>query len=358
MSNKVTKKIAIILIIITLFTCVSPLMESNAAKVSLDGVLNKPITTYFTFCIDSVNTLITMLLKGSTMYDELVDAFDEDNEDSRYKKYKSILVDPTSIFKGDVSVLNADIFSADESITMKDGDPGVIIGALKKNVAAIYEVIRNLAAIVLLALLIYTGIRIVLASNSAQEKAKWKMMLMDWIKALVLVIFAHVLMITIFSVTKLITDAISEGTASGENFIVLIKHQYDQLGWGGSGLQYWTLVIMYGYITYLTVVFAIAYLKRLAYTIVFVIIAPIVAVTYALGGPRKQIFGKWFKNFTMNALIQPYHLLIYTILVSIPVGLAGKGRYMGSIFCNICISCIVIYKTCRENVKRPIWNGK
>lgn len=342
MSNKVIKKIAIILIIIILFTCVSPLKESNAASVSLDGILNKPITTFFTFCIDSVNLLITMLLKGTQMYNDLQEAFDKSDANERYDVYKSILVDPTSIFKGDVKVLNADIFSANETTSWTSGDPGSLISVLKKNVAATYEIIRNLAAVILLALLIYTGIRIVLASNSAQEKAKWKMILMDWIKALALVIFVHVLMITIFSVSKLITDAISSGTSNGDNYIVLIKKQYDSLGWGSSGLQYWTLVVMYGYITYLTVVFAISYLKRLMYTIVFILIAPIVAVIYALGGQQKQIFGRWFKEFTMNVLIQPYHLLIYTILVSIPLGLVGSTGWdpFSAIYALVALSFI------------------
>ena len=48
-------------------------------------------------------------------------------------------------------------------------------------------------------------------------------------------------------------------------------------------------------------------------------IAPLVALTYPLdrlGDGKSQAFNMWFKEYTMNAIIQPIHLILYTVFVS------------------------------------------
>ena len=58
------------------------------------------------------------------------------------------------------------------------------------------------------------------------------------------------------------------------------------------------------------------------------IIAPLVALTYPIdkiNDGQAQGFNKWLREYLFNLLIQPLHLLIYTILVTSAFELAGKN---------------------------------
>lgn len=57
-------------------------------------------------------------------------------------------------------------------------------------------------------------------------------------------------------------------------------------------------------------------------------IAPLVALTYPIdkiSDGQAQAFNKWLKEYIFNLLIQPLHLLIYTVLVTSAFDLAGKN---------------------------------
>ena len=76
-------------------------------------------------------------------------------------------------------------------------DENSTFGKLRTNIASWYYGIRNFAAIILLVVLIYVGIRMAI-STVAEEEAKYKTMLKDWFVALALVFILHILIITTF----------------------------------------------------------------------------------------------------------------------------------------------------------------
>lgn len=89
----------------------------------------------------------------------------------------------------------------------------------------------------------------------------------------------------------------------------------------GYGLCFCALVL-------LTIFFVITYLKRVIYMAFLTIIAPLVALTYPidkLNDGQAQGFNKWLKEYIFNLLIQPLHLLLYTILISSADELAAKN---------------------------------
>ena len=54
-------------------------------------------------------------------------------------------------------------------------------------------------------------------------------------------------------------------------------------------------------------------------------IAPLVALTYPIdkaGDGKAQAFNMWFKEYIMNAILQPVHLLLYSVMVSSAMDLA------------------------------------
>ena len=71
-----------------------------------------------------------------------------------------------------------------------------------------YKTFRNIAIVALLSILVYIGIRITL-SSVANDKAKYKQMLVDWIVALCLVFLMHYIMAFSISIVKKINNMLT-----------------------------------------------------------------------------------------------------------------------------------------------------
>ncbi len=235
-----------------------------------------------------------------------------------------------------------------------------------------YFILRNMALLVLMLVLIYIGIRIVIGST-AGEKAKYKERLMDWLVALCLIFVMHYVMVFAIEIVDKIIDLIGtgsngnkayiqltdkqeesakdilkdwdtigggkgaidyEGEASGENGALVwptdlaglyrIQSQLTEEGttkWAGYSLCYVVLVLF-------TLFFAFTYAKRVLYMAFLTIIAPLVAMTYPIDkitDGKAQAFDAWLKEYIFNLMIQPLHLLLYTILVSSAYSLASES---------------------------------
>ena len=100
----------------------------------------------------------------------------------------------------------------------------------------------------------------------------------------------------------------------------------DQMGYT---ILYWMLLIE-------TVMFIGIYIKRVIQLAFLTMIAPIVAFMYPLdkiGDGKSQSFNQWFKDYLFGVLIQPMHLLLYTIFI----------YAAGELFRNNIIYAIAIY---------------
>lgn len=95
-------------------------------------------------------------------------------------------------------------------------------------VAKWYYIIRNLALLVLMLLLIYSGIRIVIGST-AGEKAKYKERIIDWLVAICLIFVMHYIMFFAVQLVEKITDLVRESTGLNGNaaVITLTEDQYE-----------------------------------------------------------------------------------------------------------------------------------
>ena len=86
-----------------------------------------------------------------------------------------------------------------------------------------------------------------------------------------------------------------------------------------TALEYAAYTIIYVVLTFFTIFFAFTYIKRAIYMSFLTMIAPLVAMTYPIdkiNDGKAQAFDMWLKEYIFNLLIQPLHLLLYTILVS------------------------------------------
>lgn len=259
---------------------------------------------------------------------------------------------------------------------------------LQSLVSQWYSAIRNIAIVLSMSVLLYIGIRMLL-SSVAQDKAKYRQMLIDWVVSLCLLFFMHYIMA--FSVeivnqfTKVVAASNSQsGSAEATGYSVVLEEDKDgmlldkleDLGMydpdepevGGddyvektttvdeNGNPVEKLFVMWptnlmgqlrlqaqmsygdasfiGYglcffvLTLLTIFYVFTYLKRVLYMAFLTMIAPLVALTYPIdkiSDGQAQAFNKWLKEYIFNLLIQPLHLLIYTILVTSAFDLAGKN---------------------------------
>lgn len=79
-----------------------------------------------------------------------------------------------------------------------------------------------------------------------------------------------------------------------------------------------------------TVIFAFTYLRRVLYMAFLTIIAPLVAITYPIdkiSDGKAQAFNTWLREYIFNLLIQPLHLIIYTILIGSAMKFASTNIF-------------------------------
>ncbi len=192
-------------------------------------------------------------------------------------------------------------------------------------------------------MLVYIGIRILIGST-APDKAKYKERLQDWVVALCLVFVIHIIMSGVLLVTEQITKLFASDTYG--NVIVKIngsengnasQFRTNLIGYARFMVQYvpkgssdsWgnavAYTIIYLALIIFTVMFTFTYFKRFLYMAFFTMIAPLVALTYPLdklADGKAQAFNYWFKEYTMNAIIQPVHLILYSVFVGSAVDMA------------------------------------
>lgn len=237
---------------------------------------------------------------------------------------------------------------------------------LRNIIAKWYFIIRNIALLGSMIVLIYIGIRM-MATSIAAEKAKYKQMLGDWIIAVCLIVLMHYIMIFAHSVVESITNILNNtlgnnitiGVVSGvEDKETLkgnikkletdeIQYLYEENGeeyikWPtnlmglyriqaqeasdnmenvGYTLAFFALVIF-------TLVFTFTYLKRLLYLLFLTVIAPFVALTYPIDkihDGKAQAFDMWLREYIFNLAIQPFHLILYTIFVTMAFELVSTN---------------------------------
>lgn len=197
-----------------------------------------------------------------------------------------------------------------------------------------YIALRTIALVGLLSVLLYIGIRIILSSSSANDKAKYKNMLKDWIVAICILFTLHYMMAFMLKMTAslnhIINNNVVESSSSETPEGSTGEYKTDKLmnavreGVGdsyedASALNTASYTIMYLALVILTGVFTVQYLKRVIYMAFLTMIAPMIALTYPLDkikDSKAQAFSFWLREYIFNCLIQPVHFLLYTLLIS------------------------------------------
>ena len=265
-------------------------------------------------------------------------------------------ISPAEIFSGFIPALDINFIDpepAETTVTQTDGTTTTIYnsaGVLSPQISKWYVALRNLVLVGLMIVLLYIGIRIVI-SSAAEEKAKYKENLKDWLIAVVLVVFMHYIMAFAITATQYVIDMLNKNTeiiqfplaedtvnaveksvneAQGTTDFKIEKssdgnyYYYTNLmGYArlmaqtdsGSGQFTWNQIgytIVFLVLVVYTVMFLIIYLKRVIYMAFLTMIAPLVALTYPIdkiSDGQAQAFNMWLKEYVYNLLLSSIRIL-------------------------------------------------
>ncbi len=298
-------------------------------------------------------------------------------------------ISPEEIFSNDLVIFDVDYFNPEQKKVLTDENGEILKDdngneielestsrQLRSTVSNWYNVLRDISLVTLLSVLVYIGIRIIISSTSG-DKAKYKQMLMDWVVAICLLFTMQYIMSFSNLLVEKITDVLKNINYSNNSIQIIpdkddkvskkLKDDYgytdDQIEFvedesgnkvtnsEGENLIYWHTnlmgiarlnaqmgkaessnyagyTVMFMVLVFFTLFFIFTYLKRVIYMAFLTLIAPLVAMTYPLdkiNDGKAQAFNMWFKEYIFNLLIQPMHLILYTILVTSAFELASKN---------------------------------
>ena len=199
------------------------------------------------------------------------------------------------------------------------------VKTIRLSVAAWYYSVRNVAIVALLVICIYVGIRMAIATV-AEEKAKYKEMLIDWATGLALVFVLHYIMIFIININNALVDIFAKGLdADSGDVMEKFFTQAWQVGFTNGFISAVCYVTLVG----ITFVFLLSYIKRMITIGFLIVIAPLVTVTYSLdkmGDSKSQALNTWFKEFSYNILIQPFQCVAYLALANTSYQLLAQSN--------------------------------
>lgn len=335
---------------------------------TITGLILEPAVELVTFIIDAIVQIIetVMTQKGAelVMIDTTSDLPNFGDARTTYTikdttpyknalgnlsiKYPNITYSPEEIFSGKMDLFSIDFISGKTPEKNKDGiiqydENGKIKYtdnsnsdwmSIRKVISAWYRVLRMISIIGLLSVLIYTGIKIIITSNT-KDKAKYKELLINWFIGVILAFSLHYIMAfmlnllqEIMGLLQGITGVIevnipAENIIFKTNLIGLARFQMQQMHFSAK-IGY---LVMYIALIVYTVKFTFLYLKRVLKMAFLTIISPIVALTYPIDkiNGKAQGFEMWLKEYMYNILLQPVHYILYYVLVASSLSLAANN---------------------------------
>lgn len=221
----------------------------------------------------------------------------------------------------------------------QDIEDDSVVNTIRTIVATWYVSIRNVVAILLGILLVYTGLRMAIATV-ASDKAKYKDFLIGWLKSIIILFTINYIMIIVLNINDLLISLFSKGSSSENKMYETIRTRaYDfRFSIGMTGMiMYITMIIIF-------IRFCWVYIKRTFTVLILIILAPIISAKYAFDsatGKKSKAFSEWLYQFSANVLIQSVHALLYTSLVGISLDIATEnltGFVISLMFLNFMIT--------------------
>lgn len=243
------------------------------------------------------------------------------------------ILTPDDLFFNRVGLTNIDFFDFSGNAS--------VIQTIRINVATWYYVLRILSIIILLAVLIYVGIRMAI-STVASDQAQYKRMLIDWAVSFALVFFLnYIIMFTIEANNALV--GLLEGPVRTKIGVGITTQLAIRSAIGVATVS-WGSLIVYAMLVGMTTAFLFSYIKRMLTIGFLIIISPLITITYSIDkikDGRAQALETWLREFMFTVLIQPFHCIIYIVFVSSAIDLLSwEGSIPKMVLAIVCMSFI------------------
>lgn len=223
-------------------------------------------------------------------------------------------------------------------------DSGGKLGTISKY----FILFRNIAIVFYVAILLYLGVRVLLQSTG-KNKEKYKSMLVDWVKGIIiLALFPYAMKYCIMINDGIVSyaaglrnelnlselPALTEGLSIEESVALGVVNS----GYGASGNLMDTMrayalntgrlayAMLYLFLIKQLIGFILIYFKRLIGVLFLIVIFPLVTISYAvdkIADGKANAFNNWFKEFNMNVFLQAFQAVNYLIVMGIIFGLTA-----------------------------------
>lgn len=253
----------------------------------------------------------------------------------------------------EIPLLQVNFFQMPEAGTFNSE----MITSLRKNVSIWYVSIRNLAAVILAIMALYVGIRMAI-SSVAEEKAKYKKMLVDWVVSLGLLFVLHYIMVFVVEINDSIVEVlrnIRDNTITGDNgslMDTIWENSFSTI----SLIEQLSYMFIYCTLAVMTFIFFITYVKRMITIAFLIMIAPIITITYSIdrmGDGKSQALNKWFKEYIYNILLQPFQCIIYLALVNSAIASLAEEVTLAS---GLIAGLMIVFMYQAENIIKEIFH--
>ena len=293
---------------------------------------------------------------------------DTSKTNSEKEQDGTLFLTPFDIFFNEYPVLKINFFNVTEAGT----DDSNFVYKFRSTVAYWFYALRTIASAMLLVILIYVGIRMAL-SSIADDRAKYKKMLIDWVCSLLLIFLLQYMAIGIIYLNNSIVDALK--TALADTGVVKdIMLEFFTKSVAGAGITSLVATFVFCGITAQSAFYFIAYLKRVIKIGFLIIISPLISITYSIdkmGDGKAQALNNWLKEFIYTILIQPFHCIIYIAFINTAFKLVkettlidiGSLRGMNQLATGVLVIMCLKFIDDAEKVVRKIFgfsdgNGK
>lgn len=250
-----------------------------------------------------------------------------------------------------------------------------LIPLLRPAVNDWYRNFRNIALVGYMCILVYLGIKVLMASTTPGAKAKLKQTFVTWCTGIIMLMFFPIVMKYIILLNNGIVDYISNSCISHSNAKIdpsaeegLIYTDYDNVIDFSTGDDYMTQVgriaentlklgyaLTYAILSWQLVMLVVYYYKRLFITAFLIIIFPIVALMYVwdkLNDGKSQSFSIWVREFVMCVFVQTFHAIVYVFVVNVIYSTLNANSYD---FIILMIASSFLFAG--ENILKSIFGG-
>ena len=234
---------------------------------------------------------------------------------------------PDDIFFNRVEITEIDFFNFTGEVSA--------VKTIRMNIATWYYILRVLSIVLLLAVLIYIGIRMAV-STVASEQAQYKRMLTDWVVSFALVFLLNYIIMFTIEANNAFVNMLSgpARTTIGRGIVTQLEemsiglHGTSFLNGVANTLESMKLtslprsvaaLMVYFALIGMTAAFLFIYIKRMLIIGFLIIISPLITVTYSIDkvkDGKAQALNTWLKEFMSTVLMQPFDCIIYLVFIS------------------------------------------